>query len=446
MTAFDRDTLIRLALAPADEVTAPRDLADEIARVVAVTPQRRVFLPRLVVGRWLPSLSPATVLALLVVLLLVAIVAALASRPPTIPPSLTTYHGGPEHTGVMPGPGPAGAPRVAWTADLSGRVPVTVMPVVAGGRVDVADESGTISVFDVTTGVVVDRIAIGSPVQSSPTVAGELLIVGADDGSLTAIELGSRRIRWHTPVASGPIRASLLALDDLVYAGSDDGTLYVVDASSGTVRRSMAIGGPVNRGPAVAQGRAYVGTGNGLVVAVDVATGQELWRRSDLGPGAIGTPTFANGSVYVSRGLQSASGPYAVLALSATDGTDRWPSPFEPQGVRELVVGAVGDGTVFVMAKDGFVYALDEPTGQQRWAPYDSHAGIGTLAGLVDHVLYITNDGRTVQAIDAATGHGLWSISVAGTPTMPAVVDGRVIVATGAGKVVAIEGSVPPRS
>src|SRR5438105_2253512 len=105
MTMNDRDALIRLAIAPPADAGAPAGLAEAIHDELVRTPQRRGLVR---FGRfgYLPALSPAALALLALSLLGAALLIAALARPPA--PVLTTYHGGPDRTGVMPGPGPMG--------------------------------------------------------------------------------------------------------------------------------------------------------------------------------------------------------------------------------------------------------------------------------------------------------------------------------------------------
>lgn len=443
MTAFDRDDLIRIALTPADTVHAPADLADDIERAVATTPQRRSLIPWFAVARWIPSPSPALLLAgLVALLLLVGALFVLANRQPPTPPGLTIYHGGPARTGVLPGPGPVGKPVVLWQGELRGPVQVTTMPVVIDDRVYIADGAGFVSAFDAATGDLVgEPVSLGSEVQGSPTIAQGALIVGADDGSLTALDLDDLSIRWHVALSPGqPIRSSLLTVADVIYVGSDDGNLYVVDAATGTTRQTIPIGAPIARGPALADGVIYVGTVGGLVAAIDQATGTVDWTQ-DFGPGDIGTPTVVGDALYIARGLHEPAGPHEVVALGVRDRVQRW-SFGSPTG-GEILAGAATIDHMFAVAKDGYVYDVDPANGASRWST-DTGSPIGAVASLVDGVLYVTNDGRQVIALDASTGKVRWQQLVEGAPTLAAVIDGRVFVATSLGKVVAL--GDPPSS
>jgi outer membrane protein assembly factor BamB len=439
MSALDRGDLIRIALTPTDAVHAPADLGDAIARVVAETPQRRLLLPRGFFGSWLPAPSPSMVLATFAALLLIiGIIITVASRRDPIPRDLTMYRGGPERTGVMPGPGPAGEVSIAWQGELRGPVPVQVMPIVHAGLVIVADDGGFVTAFGETDGEVHWSIDVEAAIRSSPLVVDGAVVVGAVDGSLTAYELTNREVRWRL-APGGPINASLVAYEGVIYAGSDDGNLYAVAVDSGDLLATMPIGGAVTRGPAISAGFIYVGSSTGTLLAIDAETHVTRWSVV-LGDGETGTPAVVGDTVYVPWGVEADEAPGDALALDVSDGSRRW--SYEPESRLQVYVAAIGDDLIYLVSKDHFVYALDRASGTVEWA-HDTGAALGALAGLVDGVLYVANDGPTVQALDALTGDSRWTIPVLGIASSPAVIGGRVFVATSLGKVVAIQGSAP---
>ena len=434
MTAFDRDALIRTALSPTEAVQAPPDLADAVYAEVLQTPQRRSILP---VGpfRWLPSPSPSLVALLLLALLSIGLALAILSRQPAVPPRLATYHGGPERSGVMPGPAPTGAPVLAWRAERKGSIPFTVMPLVADGRVVIVDDGGWLAALDETTGDLLWEVDIGSPIRATPVILGDLVVVGAGAGVVQGRSMIDGNLRWEY-LADVPVTASLAATPTEVYVSGEDGTLTALDPITAAERWSLDLGGPINRGPAISGGLLYVGTTGGRFMAVDLARREVDWDR-DLSPGGIGTPAVAGGRVVFGHGLELDPGNRELIALDARTGDDLW--SFPGTGTFQVHVGAIGDAFTYAISEDTNVYALDPDTGRQRWA-FSTDGPIGTLCGLVDDGLYVGSADGTVRAIDAVSGVERWSFPVDGTPTVPAVINGRVIVGTSFGLVVAIAG------
>jgi outer membrane protein assembly factor BamB/class 3 adenylate cyclase len=353
------------------------------------------------------------------------------------PSSLTMYHGGPDRTGVMPGPGPTGKPAIAWDVPRSGAIPFNIMPLVARGRVIVADASGTLAALDEEAGTELWSVGLGSTTRSSPALVDGLVVAASDAGTLVGVGLTDGIIRWQKSLGGGAISASLLVADGGLYVGSESGSLYKVDSKTGEQVWSVNVGGPITRGPAYADGVIYVGATGGRFSAIDVSTHGERWRV-ELGPGQVGTPTVGDGRVYVGRGLLATVPPHDLVALDVRDGSVPW-SFASPTG-QQVYAGGLANGVVYGVSEDGNLYALDAATGDRQWTA-ETDGSIGTLAGLVENVVYVSSSDQTVRAFDATTGEELWRVDVQGTPTMPAVIDGRVIVGTSLGRVIAIGGS-----
>jgi len=347
------------------------------------------------------------------------------------------YHGGPDRTGVMPGPGPTGQPTIGWDVARGGAIPFSIMPIVASGHVIVADASGTLAALDEGTGRELWTAGLGTTTRSSPVLIDGLVIAATDAGTLIACNSRNGARAWQSTIGRDAITASLLVADGALYVGGGDQRLFRLDPRTGKQVWSADVGGPVTRGPAYAGGVIYVGSTGGRFSAINAATHRELWR-AQLGPGEVGTPAVGDGRVYVGRGLQASAPPHDLVALDIRDGSFLW-SFASPAG-RQVHMGGLANGLAYAVSDDGNVYALDAATGSQRWNAH-TDGSIGTLAGLVDDVVYVTSTDQTIRAFNARTGDQLWSIKVQGTPTMPAVIDGRVFVGTSLGRVVAIGGS-----
>lgn len=431
MTTEQRDILIKLAISTPRTVEAPADLGDAIYRDVLATRQQRGLLR---LGRFGSVPRPALVfvaVALLVLLVTAVIAAGLAQRQ-LRPHVLAMYHGGPERTGVMVGPGPAGVPTIQWDVERPGPVAFTTMPLVVDGRVLVADGSGTAAALDAMTGAIEWEAGLGAASRATPVLVNDLFIVGTDAGQLIALRIVDGTRAWSTTVGASAISASLVEADGRILVATQDGSIDAIDARTGTVDWASSIGGPVLHGGALSAGVLYVGDERGRLAAIDAATGAERWHL-ELGPGAVGTPAVANGSLYVSRGLLTSRGDLVVL--DPRDGHAQW--TFDAPSGQLVYAGAVTASTLYAVSDDGNVYGVDLATHAVRWtAP--TNGPLGTLGVLVDGIFYAATNARSVYGFDAATGAQLWKIDVIGSPTQPAVVDGRLFLGTTLGHVIAI--------
>jgi outer membrane protein assembly factor BamB len=443
------DAAIRSALTPADDVQAPAGLALQIRELIETTPQRAARP-----GWWPRSRRTTLFLQLAVVgLLLLALVAGLllvGSHPPTIvsPPSVSTYHGGPARTGLMPGPGPVGQPVQAWEQTAAGAFGPG-SPAVVGGVVYVADESGTISTFDERTGRRGWKWNLGSTINTGPTVDHGLVLIGANDGNEYALSSSANGAPQWSYRTGGSVNSSAVVLNGVVYFGSLDGSLYAIDEATGKPRwPAVRTSGPISRAIAEADGVLYAGSGGatpgdpGTLGAFAAATGRSVWAPRKVAPGNLSTPTIAGGHVYVTTGLDATSaGVHQLLAFDATTGTPAWASPFQVPSGKIVLIAAATDATVYAVSDDGSMYAIDAATGKQAWA-YQIHASQSPSGGYVDGVLYLTSDDRNVYALDMASHLARWVFPVRGVPDAPTVLDGRVFVATSLGEVFSIEGSL----
>lgn len=136
-----------------------------------------------------------------------------------------------------------------------------------------------------------------------PVAAAGLVLIGSSrTDSVTAYKASSGEVAW-TFTANGPVRCAPAIWQDRVCFGSDDGHLYCVDLRSGKLhwkqqaapsdrrllgnRRLISVW-PVRGGPVVADGFVYFAAGvwpfeGVFVYAMDIATGDVVWRNDRLG-------------------------------------------------------------------------------------------------------------------------------------------------------------------
>lgn len=166
-------------------------------------------------------------------------------------------------------------------------------------------------------------------------------------------------------------------------------------------------------------------------------TGDDIW----------GSPVVTDGSVYIG----SADG--YLYALNANTGEEKWRFQTEHR-----VEGspAVEDGTVYVGSYDQSVYALESATGEIRWE-YQSNGLIRGSPTVTEQAVYIgvgchnlacgryaTDDSETgwIYSLDPKTGEPNWRYEVEGeVVSTPAVNDETVYVGSSDGYLYAIDSS-----
>jgi outer membrane protein assembly factor BamB len=123
----------------------------------------------------------------------------------------------------------------------------------------------------------------------------------------------------------------------LVFLGGSDGVVRALDAATGALRWEFATPGEIKMPPAIAHDRAYVGCADGYVYALEAATGRLLWQFR-------AAPVERHIMVY---GTLSSTWPVGSGVLVH-------------EGVAYFAAGIIDyDGT--------YVYALDAETGKIKW-------------------------------------------------------------------------------
>jgi len=179
--------------------------------------------------------------------------------------------------------------------------------------------------------------------------------------------------------------------------------------------------------PAVVHDVVYNSDGRGIVVALDLATGESLWE------GDVGAP--ANSGISVADGLVLVGDVDGVVhALATSDGSERW--NYEA-GARLSGPPAILDGVSYLGTIDGQLHAIDLATGHSVWsAPVQTAGPVGRSVAAADGLVYVGSAGlapeapATLAAYDAASGELRWRQPLqAGSPGSPGIADGLVFTA-----------------
>lgn len=183
-------------------------------------------------------------------------------------------------------------------------------------------------------------------------------------------------------------------------------------------------GPPVLDGDAVyvTEGHGIVAGGAGFVARADRDTGAVQWTV-EREPAGVGTPTPADGVVYVPTGRNE------LLALAAEDGTVRWRvdagvDASDAGDSFALAQPVVGDAGVVVQTFQGptadafdgdhAVGGVDAATGEVRWTR--SLPARGRQVGVSDDDVLVAAEDGSVRRLDAATGDVRWREALDATP------------------------------
>jgi outer membrane protein assembly factor BamB len=198
-----------------------------------------------------------------------------------------------------------------WKAKINSEV--IAAPTIGQNNVVVHSNDGRVSAYDHDTG---ERrwfwnhelpsltVRGGSPVTLAPNI----VFVGNDDGTLTALSLADGRQMWDLPIGSAEGRTELERMADVDGAPVIDGTTLLATSFK---RDTVAIDGPSGRpmwtrenggmgGIGIGSAAAVVTDPDGSVWALDKSSGGSLWSNTTLARRLVTAPAV--------------QGDYAVVA------------------------------------------------------------------------------------------------------------------------------------
>jgi outer membrane protein assembly factor BamB len=277
------------------------------------------------------------------------------------------------------------------------------------------------------------------PGLASLVLGNQLIVADQDIFSLDA-STGAIQWRFQPPVGRRPGYDAPVASDGVLYAGSVMGHLFAIDQRTGALRWVQPVGDSTDVAfrPVISNGVVYVGVtrrppwpgqNGSRVVALDATTGAVRWTR-DLPLIAARPATGTRAILALDGKIIAASGDGVVHALDMVTGQTRWtaaraeppldwgvPSPPDADGR-----GLATDGArIYVSSSTGLIVAISPADGSKLWAcPVTSGA-------LFD----LRTDGRNVYALyllgalavlDATSGAVRWSYD---GKVLPGLLDDR---------------------
>jgi len=356
----------------------------------------------------------------------------------------------PGHTGAYASGGGPALGGVRWRIQTDG--PIRSTPAVAGGHVYFGSSDGHVYAVDLD-GKPLWKTDLGGAVTSSPAVSNGRVFAQNRFGEVVALNAADGTVAWKAktgpdaPLAwgfeSGDLYVSSPTVTDgKVVIGSGDGQIWAFDEPSGKPLWQVKTGGRVRASAAVANGVAYIGSLDGSVYAVAVNTGKLVWRFDTKGRGLDSgkygfdrksvqfTPAVADGLVYV--GARDG----ILYAIDAASGKEKW--RFDQQ-VSWVTTPAVADGLVFAPSSDArFIQAVYAKTGVEAWRVPNA-APVWSPPAVAGGLVYIGDFLGNVRALDEKTGKDRWTYRVDGPVLGGAVpVPGALLVGSGDGALYAL--------
>lgn len=261
-------------------------------------------------------------------------------------------------------------------------------------------------------------------------------------GHLYALNPVTGAVNWvFTTNTLSPIHTSpVVSPSGNIYFGDDNGDLYAVDPSGSSLSGwPVSLGASVTSSAALGSAWLYVGTGDGVMHAIDPLTGAAKPGFSFMAPGGLtSSPSIGpDGTVYVGAGD-------GLHAIDPDTGAEKTGFPYAT-GDEVHSSPAIGpDGTVYFGSRDAFFYAID-PDGTLKWSSTGSDSvDVSPVIGAISASTYVYfGDSSSFYALSGENGSAAanWPMAISVTPrSSPAVgADGTVYIGSDDNNLYAID-------
>lgn len=250
---------------------------------------------------------------------------------------------------------------VAWQTKVAGEA--LSRPVVSDGMVLVHTSNGQLQALNTADGTVqwtvnLDMPALSLRGESAPAVAYGAAIVGGDNGRVSAVLMQQGQIIWQQRIsqASGiteidrlnDVDTTPVVVNGVIYALAYNGNLVALDLRSGQIIWKRELGSVSDF--IVDGNRIYLVDQNDRLLALSTEGGITIWTQSDLLHRLLTAPVLYNGYLVVG------DGEGYLHWLSAQDGHFVAQQKVDSSGFHSQPI--VAEGQLLIQARDGTLYAM----------------------------------------------------------------------------------------
>ncbi|SEN04986.1 outer membrane protein assembly factor BamB [Halomonas caseinilytica] len=293
--------------------------------------------------------------------------------------------------------------EIRWEHELDNGASSS-LTAVAGG-VYLGTRNGEVVALDQSSGEEVWRSRVSSEVLSAPQINSQLVVVQSVDGNVTALDRASGSERWvytsSRPSLTLRTTGTPRIIDAVTFAGLANGRLVTIENGSGRALWERRIATPEGRSdiermvdlvgqPVLTpDGRLYVTSYNGRLVALQATSGQVLWSRDVP---SYHTPVLVDDTLYV------VDDDSHLVALSASNGEQRW--RLDDLAGRQLTAPAFADGRLVVGDFEGYLHVIDAENGTLVGRTEIDGSGISARPLTDGNRVYAMADDGSLEALE----------------------------------------------
>ena len=262
----------------------------------------------------------------------------------------------------------------------------------------------------------VARIGEGGVLSAQPMVAEDRVYSMDAAGVVSAFALHTGKLIWRTPTKPKKMRSSnlgggLSVAEGVVYVVDGVAESLALDAETGEIRWRVDVGTPGRSAPTIVAGRMVFGTIDDRLIALESATGRQIWAFSATQSETIvfGQPAPAIVDDVALAGFGSGD----IAAIRMQTGEAVWTDTLGAFGGRNSIMDfssihglpAIADGTAYAISLGQVLTAIDMRSGRRLWERTVSGKDNLIIAG---DLLFVLSVEQQLACLDKNDGHVRW--------------------------------------
>ena len=267
----------------------------------------------------------------------------------------------------------AARPERKWSVQVGGPIWAGLEHDATSGLLFVGNDAGVLHAI-AGDGAVRWKFATGKSIKARPAAIGAHVYVSSDSGYLYKLDVHRGTEVWRANIDAGsppriPVTvkdsrwdrygSGIVADQKCLYFASRDGNLYALDIASGKPVWKVAANDMMTATPGRYRDLVLIADFAGKVMAFDARNGKVRWTYD-------AQLTVPGDLVVDGDQVLFGSRTYELIALDAASGRELWKHYYWFSWIESPPV--VRDGTIYTGSSDATkVYALDSRSGKLRW-------------------------------------------------------------------------------
>lgn len=307
-----------------------------------------------------------------------------------------------------------------WTAQVGqgvGKMYVQLMPAVTENVIYAADSTGQVQALNRQNGKLIWKQLLNTPLSGGVTAGYGLVLLGSSEGEVLALDQGTGQEKWRV-LLSSEVSSAPQYNGRWVLTQTADGSLYALDGTNGqkkwvykTTVPSLSLKGTST--PKIVQDRVYAGFATGKFVALSLENGLPIWEAIislPQGRSELDRIVDIDGRFVIEGALAYVSAYQGkVVALQLATGQIIWKNE---QSTYSGLENALSN--IYLANSEGVVLALDQSTGQEVWKQQQLQGKKLTLPVKMGQSLVLADEEGSLYYLSQLDGRVMATYRIAG--------------------------------